>query len=128
MGAPAPWRETEAGIELSVRLTPRARSDRIEGVTVEADGRAWLAARVSAPPERGKANKALVKLLAKRLAVAASAVTIVAGATQRQKRLRIEGDPAALAARVAALSLRPGRPGTGLSRGRRERGVTTSEP
>jgi uncharacterized protein YggU (UPF0235/DUF167 family) len=73
-------------------------------VSVDADGRAWVAARVAAPPEGGKANKALVKLLAKRLAVAASAVTIVAGATRRRKRLRVDGDAAALAARAAALS------------------------
>lgn len=46
---------------------------------------------LSSPPEQGKANKELVKLIAKALKVPQMAVTIVAGATSRNKRIEIEG-------------------------------------
>lgn len=52
--------------------------------------------RVAAPPEGGRANEALLALLADRLGVPAKAVKLTAGATTRSKRFRIEGvDPAA---------------------------------
>jgi hypothetical protein len=84
-----------------VRLTPRGGSDRFDGVVETADGRTWLAARVSAAPEDGKANRALVRLLAKRLRVAPRDIEIVSGAGSRQKRLRVAG----LSAEVAAQRL-----------------------
>ncbi len=60
------------------------------------DGRTALAVRVSAPPEGGKANAALVKLLAKTWKLPKSAITIAAGHGGRQKSLLIAGDPKAL--------------------------------
>ncbi len=71
---------------------------------VEADGSAWLSARVTAPPEGGKANEALLRLLARALDVPASACRLVAGAGARRKRVRVEGDGTAQAASVAALA------------------------
>ncbi len=60
--------------------------------------------RVTAPPAEGSANTAVVETLAKALGVPKSRLTIVAGATGRVKRLRVEGlTPEELAARVAAL-------------------------
>ena len=85
-------------MEIAVRLTPRGGRDAIEGVVETADGHAWLAARVSAVPEGGKANRALVKLLAKRLGVDPRDIEIVAGASSRQKRLRVAGLSAVAAA------------------------------
>ena len=64
------------------------------------DGRTALAVRVSAPPEGGKANAALVKLLAKTWKLPKSAITIVAGHGHRQKSLLIAGDPMALKAKL----------------------------
>lgn len=55
----------------------------------QADGK--LRVRVAAPPERGKANKAVVRLLAGALEVRTSAVTVVSGAGSREKRVRAEG-------------------------------------
>lgn len=56
-----------------------------------------LQARVTAPPVDGKANKALCKLIAKRLGVAPSKVSVVRGEKSRDKLVRIEGvDSAAL--------------------------------
>ena len=51
----------------------------------------------------GAANKALIKLVAKRFGVPKSSVEIAAGATARIKTLRIAGDPDALAACARAL-------------------------
>ncbi len=62
-----------------------------------------LRVRVTAVPDKGKANAAVMGLLAKTLGVPKSAVTLVSGETARLKTIAIEGDPAALAARIEAL-------------------------
>ncbi|UVK42416.1 DUF167 domain-containing protein [Mesorhizobium sp. AR07] len=98
-----PFRLRENGIDLFVRLTPKAALDRLEGVESSADGRSHLKARVRAVPENGAANQALERLLAKALGVPASAVSIVAGGTARLKTVRISGDPAILVKSIEAL-------------------------
>ncbi|MFD1746399.1 DUF167 domain-containing protein [Rhizobium helianthi] len=80
-------------IRLSVRLTPNASRDAVEQIETAEDGESWLRARVTAVPEDGKANKALIQLLAKWLRVPKSAISILSGETARKKILRIEGDP-----------------------------------
>jgi hypothetical protein len=102
--AARPYKKIEGGLELAVRLTPKGGPDRIDGVVADADDRVWLAARVSPAPEGGKANKALIRLLAKQLGVAPRAVTLISGETQRLKRLRIVGDASALIARLEEVS------------------------
>lgn len=62
-----------------------------------------LRVRVTAVPDKGKANTAVIGLLAKALGVPKSAVTLVSGDTARLKTVAIEGDPATLAARIEAL-------------------------
>lgn len=91
------------GIDLFVRLTPKAASDALDGVEATADGRCHLKARVRAVPEKGAANAALGKLVAKALAVPGSSIAVVAGGTARLKTLRVTGDPAELARRVSGL-------------------------
>ena len=86
-----PWRVPPAGVELAVRLTPRAGVARIEGAELR-DGRPCLRLRIPAPPVEGAASAALVAFLARELGLARSAVTLVAGERSRMKRLRIEGD------------------------------------
>lgn len=98
-----PFRLRDDGIDLFVRLTPKAAVDRLEGVETAADGRCHLKARVRAVPENGAANAALERLVAKALGVPVSAASVVAGATSRLKTLRVAGDPALLARRVEAL-------------------------
>ncbi|MBL8590514.1 MAG: DUF167 domain-containing protein [Methylobacteriaceae bacterium] len=110
MTAPGPsraWTSRTGGVTLTVRLTPRAARDDLAGCERRDDGREALRARVRAAPEDGRANAALVRLLADALDVAASAVTLVAGATGRTKTLAIAGDPQALSARLAALADTP---------------------
>ena len=70
----------------------------------DAAGRAFLKARVRAVPEDGKANAALLKLLARTIGVPKSAVTLVAGHTSRVKTLRLTGDAKRLATALNALN------------------------
>jgi uncharacterized protein (TIGR00251 family) len=82
----------KGALKIKVRLTPRASRDEIAGYS---DG--VLRVRVTAPPVDGKANAALRKLIAKRLGVAPSRVTIERGAKGRDKLLAVEGaDPDAV--------------------------------
>lgn len=94
-------RRVTGGLELFVRLTPKSSRDAVEGVETASDGRAHLKARVRAVPEKGKANAALVKLIASTLGVPARDVEIVSGDTARLKTVRISGDTADLEARLA---------------------------
>ena len=83
-----------------LRVQPGASREAVEGPVALPDGGIALAARVCAPPEAGKANAALVKLLAKTWKLPKSAITIVAGHGHRHKTLLIAGDPAGLEARL----------------------------
>jgi len=95
--APAPlFRVLADGLRLSVRLTPKSSRDAIEGVISLSDGRHVLKARVRAVPEKGKANTALVRLLAKALNLPRTQVSLASGATSRIKIIKLEGDPARL--------------------------------
>jgi uncharacterized protein (TIGR00251 family) len=62
-----------------------------------------LQARVTAPPDKGKANEALIALVARAFAVPKSSVKIVSGDTSRLKTLEIAGDSQWLAQRWADL-------------------------
>lgn len=88
-------------MRLRVRLTPKAGRDAIEGWWTDGAGRSALKARVAAPPEDGKANTALVGLLARTLAVRKSDVRIASGAASRLKTVEVDGDETLLAARLA---------------------------
>jgi uncharacterized protein (TIGR00251 family) len=84
---------------IAIRLTPRGGRDAADGWARDADGRAYLKVRVSAPPVEGEANAALIAFLAKALKLPKSSVRVVSGETARLKRVEIEGaDEADLAA------------------------------
>lgn len=72
------------GAEIAVRVTPRASRN-----AVLLDGEA-IRVTVTTVPEDGKANAAVVKLLAKALGVAKSRLTLVRGATGRDKLFRLD--------------------------------------
>lgn len=81
-----------ANAQIMVRLRPRGRKNELIGMR---DG--VLQAKVTAPPVDGKANRALCKLIAKRVGVAPSRVNVVRGEKSRDKLVRVEGvDSAAL--------------------------------
>lgn len=77
---------------MRLRLTPKASANRITGVQSDAAGNIVLKAQVTAVPEGGKANAALIKMLSKEWKLAKSSIEVVQGATNRNKTLLISGD------------------------------------
>ena len=77
-------REIPGGIELSLRVIPGAKRSEIVGVYGD-----QLKVKVQAPPERGKANEAVLKLLTKWLGC--NAIEIVSGELNSDKRVRVMG-------------------------------------
>lgn len=93
---------------LRVRLTPSGGADRIDGRALDADGGAYLKARVRAAPENNEANRALEALIAKAFGVAKSKVSVSRGQTARLKVLDIEGaSEAQIAAFIARYEEKP---------------------
>jgi uncharacterized protein len=93
-----PWTEAADGVVIAVRLTPRGGRDAIDGIAQLSDGRSVLKVRVRAAASEGEANAALVKLIARTLGVGTRDVSLVAGASARLKRVKINGAGALLAA------------------------------
>jgi uncharacterized protein (TIGR00251 family) len=98
-----PYRADAHGLFVHLRVTPNAGADRIDGTEQRDDGTAVLRIRVTAVPDKGKANAAVIAVLAKALGLSKSSVTLVNGETARLKTVRIEGDPQELAAALAKL-------------------------
>jgi uncharacterized protein YggU (UPF0235/DUF167 family) len=100
-----PWTLTADGLLLHVRLTPRAGRDMLDGVETLSDGRPVLKARVRVAPEDGKANDALIRLLADALGAPRSRLSLASGGASRLKTVRLappcDDVLAALEARLA---------------------------
>ncbi|HEX7222474.1 MAG TPA: DUF167 domain-containing protein [Candidatus Limnocylindrales bacterium] len=91
----------DTDVRFAVRLTPRAGSDRVDGVV-----EGVLRARVTSPAVAGAANQALIRLLADELGVGRRSVRIVAGAAGRQKLVVVDDvSPDAVIARWPGLKL-----------------------
>lgn len=77
---------TSDGIMLPVQAQPKAKRPGITGIHA---GRLKVA--VAEPPEQGKANAAIIRLLAKALGLKRQQIEMTAGATSSQKRVLITG-------------------------------------
>ena len=77
---------TSAGVVLPVRASPGSKRDCLAGEHAGA-----LKVAVSAPPDKGKANEAIIALLSEILQLPKSNITLISGATSRQKKFLIEG-------------------------------------
>ena len=75
-----------AETHLRIHVTPRSGRDEIVGWR-----KTELAVRVTVPPEGGKANAVVCRVVAKALGVPKSAVTVKRGDTSRHKTLSIDG-------------------------------------
>jgi uncharacterized protein len=91
------------GARVALKVTPRAPLSRVQGVEVNGAGQAHLAVRISAPPEAGKANAALIRLFARRWRMPQRELELVSGASSRHKVLHVHGSPDALLARLRAI-------------------------
>jgi len=78
--------QTDSGVEISIRVIPRARKTALSGTRGNA-----LLVRLAAPPVDGAANASLIDWMARLLHVPASSVRIVAGERSRDKRVAIAG-------------------------------------
>lgn len=81
-----PLRESKGCLLLSVHAQPGASRDEIAGLH---GGR--LKVRVSAPPEGGRANRAVIAACAEALGVPVHSLSLVSGATSRRKEVAVEG-------------------------------------
>lgn len=80
-------------VRIAVRLTPRASKNAIQGWATDAAGNRVLRVSVTEVPEKGKANKALVALLAKEWKVPKSSIVLDKGAADRNKILILNEIP-----------------------------------
>jgi len=101
------WQAGEGFVRVAVKVQPRSRRPGVGGVIAgaTASGRTEhrLRIAVAAPAEGGRANVAVCDALAAALGVPRGAVALIAGASAAEKILRVDGDPAALAERLAVL-------------------------
>ena len=88
------------GLRVEIRLTPRASADRLVAIAVNSGGHRVLRAAVTAPAKDGKANEALLQLLARSWDLPRRDLSIFAGATSRNKMVRMAGDPQRLIDRI----------------------------
>jgi uncharacterized protein (TIGR00251 family) len=86
MRSPLDLREGPGGVTLKLKVKPRAKRSGITGVRGGA-----LVVSVTAPPEKGKANKAVIDVLAEAFNVPKGAIEIVAGETRPEKIVRLRG-------------------------------------
>ncbi|WP_119303050.1 DUF167 domain-containing protein [Dongia deserti] len=95
-----PFRACPDGVRVRLKVTPKAKRAGIGGLLDEPDSAKALKVAVTAAPEDGKSNAALVALLAEEWAVAKSAISVVSGATDRRKLVEIRGPSQELLARL----------------------------
>ena len=87
-----PYDAVADGLRVALKVTPKAARAAIGGLGADADGRAFLKVAVTAAPERGRANAAVIKLLARAWRLAPSTLSITGGTTARRKPLHVAGD------------------------------------
>ena len=85
------------GARVVLKVTPGAAASRVQGVELNGAGQAHLAVRISAPPVAGRANAALIRLLARRWGMPQRDLELVSGAGARH------GSPDAVIARLRAI-------------------------
>ena len=96
MADPAFLRRASDGVTIEVRVQPRARRTALEYA-----GDGALRAAVTAPAEDGKANRAVIDLIADEWRLAKSTLSVTRGAANRDKVVKLAGEPAVLAGRIS---------------------------
>ncbi len=93
MSAPSsPVRDSDDGISVMLRVTPKASRNAVIGIDRTGESAWALKVMVTTAPEQGKANAAVIKLLARAWKVPKGAITVASGETSRNKTLRVHCD------------------------------------
>ena len=98
------------GVRVAIRLKPGAKAARVAAVAAAAGDRQELVASVTERPQNGRANEALLRLLASAWQLPRRDLRIVSGAAGRHKVVQITGDPQRLLAYLAGLIAVPPKP------------------
>lgn len=76
--------QTDTAVTFSIKVVPNSSRDQIAGQLGDA-----IKIKVIAPPESGKANKAVINTLARALSISNKDISIISGKTQPHKRIQI---------------------------------------
>ena len=95
MSDPAFLRRSGSGVTVELRVQPRARQSALSPAA------GALKVQVTAPPEDGKANAAVIALLAETWRLPKSSLDVVKGKTSRAKTVHVKGEPESIAKRIA---------------------------
>jgi uncharacterized protein (TIGR00251 family) len=87
----SPFAARADGVRVRLKVTPRARRDAVDGIIEGPDGAA-LRVSVTAAPDDGKANAAVIALLARAWRVPKRDIALVQGATSRRKLIHVTAD------------------------------------
>ncbi len=99
---PDPFQLIDGGLDVRLRVTQKASRDAIGDLVADGQGNGVIKIAVTAVPEKGNANAAVIKLLAKAWRLRKSDMEIVQGPTDRNKVLRITGDGREILAKLRA--------------------------
>ena len=100
-----PLRKTAKGLFLHIRCTPKSGRDEVCGLVTSAAGAVFLAVKVTAIPDKGNANIAVVETVAKAMRVPKSSFRFTAGETSRDKTLEIISNANTIEAFLAQFSM-----------------------
>ncbi len=88
------------GAVIYIRASTNGNSDSILGIETRSNGKSYLKIKTSAIAENGHANDAIMKLLAKRLDIPKSLISILSGHTSREKSLLVNAPKDYIEARL----------------------------
>ena len=92
-------------ISVTVRVIPQGGANQIDGISWTGDRQPFLKIRVTAPPEDGKANDAVMQLLAKTLHIRKTDIQLFRGHQSRMKIFKISGDDEDIKLRLQRLDI-----------------------
>ena len=102
-----PYLPSANGLRVNLLVTPKASVNKIGAIVQSAaDGGSVLKVYVTAVPDQGKANQAVIKLMAKAWKLPKTSFSVVSGSTGRRKVIEIVGDSSVLLAKVNSALLK----------------------
>ncbi len=101
----SPLRHTPKGTYLHIRARPKSGRDEVLGLVVSSTGSTSLAVKVTAIPDKGKANQAVIEVLAKAMHISKSSFRLVSGETSRDKVLEVVANLSTIEAFLKMLSV-----------------------